>query len=408
MKILLINKFFYPKGGSETLFFNQAALLKKNGHEVCFFSMRHPENLPDPNDAYFLPYVDYEEPGPITARLKTAGRLLYSKEAQRRLTALIEREKPDIAHLHNIHHQISPSILPILKKHGIPVVMTLHDYKMVCPVYTLFRNGEICEDCGGMKYVHCALNRCTKSSLTKSLLNSLEMYLHHSFLRIYQNVDVFISPSMFLADKALDLGFKPRIRHLPNFMEVEAVSPVSSWEDRAIACFGRLSPEKGLPVLLKAVQGLDLECRIYGDGPERPRLEALAQELGLDNVRFEGHLSQPDLHARIQKTMFVVLPSIWYENHPYAVAEAFALGKPVVASRLGGLPEMVRDGLTGLTFNPGKPGELREKILHLRDNSEKISTMGKTAREFAEAHLSPNSHYDKLLTIYQELLSPTI
>jgi glycosyltransferase involved in cell wall biosynthesis len=404
MKILLINKYFYLRGGSETLFFNQANLLKNMGHEVCFFSMQHPKNLKDPNENYFLPYVDYDRPGSAQSSLQIAGRLLYSKEAQKRLSTLIQQERPDIAHLHNIHHQISPSILPLLKKNKIPVVMTLHDYKLICPVYTLFREGKICEDCRGKKYFHCTLNRCTKGSFAKSLLNSVEMYLHHSLLHIYRHVDVFISPSGFLANKAAEMGFKSPIRRLPNFMEIKTYSYRSNWEEKAIAFFGRLSPEKGLPVLLQAVQGLDIECRIFGEGPECRLIEDMIRENGLQNIRIFGHVSREKLNEHLQKVMFVVLPSLWYENYPYAAAEAFAMGKPVVASRIGGLPELVQEDITGLTFEPGDPFDLRQKILHLLENSEKIPAMGKRAREFAEDNLGPEAHYQELLNIYQELI----
>ncbi len=405
MKILLINKYFYPKGGSETLFFSQADLLKKNGHDVCFFSMQHPKNLKDSCDPYFLPHVDYDQPGSLQDRIKAAGRLLYSKTAQKKIEALIQQEKPDIVHLHNIHHQISPSILPVLKKHRIPVVMTLHDYKMVCPVYTLFRDGQVCEDCSGKKYIHCLRHRCTKHSLSKSLLNTLEMYLHHLLLNIYSQVDVFLSPSRFLAVKAAEMGFAPKIQLLPNFIDLDNVSPVYTWEEKAVAYFGRLSPEKGIPVLLDAFKGLDLECWIFGDGPERPRLEAMVHKNGLANIRFFGHLDREKLHRHLKKAMFVVLPSLWYENHPYAAAEAFALGKPVVASRIGGLPELVRDDQTGMTFEPGKAEDLRQKILHMLSNSARISAMGKKARAYAEETLGPESHYKKLLELYQKLIS---
>ncbi len=199
MKILLVNKFFFRKGGAETSLFKEAKLLKDNGHDVLFFSIAHPDNYNSSYSEYFVSRVDFDKVKTIRQKIMIAGRVLYSIEAKRKIERLIKVEKPDIAHLHNIYHQLSPSILHTLEKYDIPVIMTLHDYKLVCPVYTfLDNNGNICERCKSKRYYWCLLKKCNKGSLSKSFLNTLEMYLHHKILHIYNLVDLFISPSIIL------------------------------------------------------------------------------------------------------------------------------------------------------------------------------------------------------------------
>jgi len=401
MKVLLVNKFFFLKGGSETSLFDTAALLEKKGHAVSYFSMEHPENHESSYAKYFVSNVDYENPRSFSEKLKASVRILYSWEARKKLERLIDVEKPDMVHLHNIHHQISPSILHTLEKRDLPVVLTLHDYKMVCPVYTLMRDGRVCERCRQKRFYHCTIGLCCKGSFAKSLLNSLEMYLHHNWLHLYDRVDVFLSPSEFLKNKLLEMGFKGKIAHLPNVIDTTRFEPSYSWEGEKIAYFGRLSKEKGLYTLLRAVEGLPLECQIFGDGPEKENILRWITEKNLGNVRLWGHLTQEKLKEELRKAMFVVLPSQWYENNPLSVLEAFALGKPVVGARIGGIPELVRDGETGLTFEPGNIGELKKNILYLSNDSEKIMSLGKTARQHVERNYAPEIHYQKLMDIYK-------
>ncbi|MGD9345436.1 MAG: glycosyltransferase [Candidatus Aminicenantes bacterium] len=400
MKVLLVNKFFFLKGGSETSLFDTAALLEKRGHAVSFFSMEHPANRESQYAKYFVSNVDYDNPSSFSEKLKASIRILYSWEARKKLDRLLEKERPDIVHLHNIHHQISPSILHTLKKKDLPVALTLHDYKMVCPVYTLMRNGRPCEKCRHKRFYHCTTGLCCKGSFAKSLLNTLEMYLHHKWLHVYDLVDVFLSPSEFLRNKLLEMGFKGRIVHLPNVIDTAGFDPSYSWKEEHIVYFGRLSKEKGLYTLLQAAQGLPVECRIFGEGPERERLLQWIAEKKMDNVHLCGHVSQEKLKEEVRKAMFVVLPSEWYENNPLSVLEAFALGKPVVGARIGGIPELVRDEETGLTFEPGNAAELKKNILYLLDDSEKIMSLGKKARQHVERNNAPELHFQKLMNIY--------
>jgi len=405
MKILLVNKFFFFKGGSETAFFDTAQILKQKGHEVAFFSMHHSNNFESPYSKYFVDYIDYKEPHSLHEKIKGAVKLVYSLEAKNKIKKIIMDENPDIVHFHNIHSQISPSIISVLKKEKIPCVMTLHDYKLVCPVYTMLSKGKICERCSQEKFYHCFLNKCTKNSYSKSLLNTLEMYIHHNIMHVYDLIDEFISPSKFLINKIKEMGFSKNISYLPNPVFSQEFIYSYKWVSQTLVYNGRLSYEKGLHALLKAVKGLDVECRIYGDGPIKNELKRIKQKENLTNVFFYGHQSKERLMNQIKKAMFIVVPSEWYENSPYAVVEAFASGKPVIGSRIGGIPELIKENQTGLTFQPGNHYDLRKKILFFLNNPQKIIEMGKKARKFSEEKLNPIKYYDRLFDIYERILN---
>ncbi|MFA5410655.1 MAG: glycosyltransferase family 4 protein [Candidatus Omnitrophota bacterium] len=403
MKILLVNKFFYLKGGAEFVFFETAKLLKNKGHQIMFFSMDHPRNLKSEYGKYFVSNIDYGRKG-IKNIIFSSLRLLYSMQAKRRIEELISIEKPDIAHLHNIYHQISPSILHALKKYNIPIVMTIHDFKLVCASYLLFTGGHICEACRGGRYYQCFLKKCVKDSPVKSLLNTMEMYWHHKMLHIYDLVDIFISPSRFHKDKIREMGFKGKIIYLSNFINLKEYTPSYSSQEKSVVYLGRLSREKGLGVLLEAMKGIGAKLKIIGDGPLKKILFEKTRLENQKNVEFLGYKTLEELKKEIEKAMFLILPSECYENNPLSIMQAFALGKPVIASRNGGVPELVRDNETGLTFLPGDVGDLRAKILQLLKDRAGQERMGREARRMIEENCSSEVHYKKLLGIYNSVL----
>lgn len=402
MKILAVNKFFYLKGGSESVFFDTSKLLLSKGQRVVHFSMDHPSNFDSPQSRYYVSSLEFSESAGLLRKAKTAGRILYSIEAKRKFESLLVDENPDIVHLHNIYHQISPSILHVCRKHNIPTVMTLHDYKLVCPVYTLFTEGKVCEMCLGGRFHWCVLKKCNHDSVWRSLVNTAEMYLHHKILRIYDCVDAFISPSEFLREKLTQTVYSDKVDYIPNFMWVDEISPSFSCDDETILYFGRLSREKGLHTLLDALTGLDVRCTIIGDGPQKAELIRKAETAGLSSVSFIGHMPWNDLMEKLKRSLFVVLPSLWFENSPRSVFEAFAHGKVVLGARIGGIPELVRDLQTGMTFKPGDPADLREKIVYLLGHKKEIIEMGKRARRVVEDRFNPEVHYRKLQEIYRK------
>jgi len=372
--------------------------------------MQHPENLPCKTSNYFMPYVDLVNSTGFIPQLKTAGRILYSFDAKKRLSKLLDKYHIDIAHLHNIYHQISPSILNELKKRKIPIVMTLHDYKMVCASYSMLADEKPCEACSGGRYFEAVRKSCVKGSRAKSILGAIEMYLHHKILNIYDNVDIFISPSLFLKNKLKEMAFKKEIIHLPNFIDIKKFEAIKNENDKreehSIVYFGRLSSEKGLWTLFTAIkktQG-EVKLKVIGDGPIRDALEEEVKKESINNIVFLGYMKGEQLYKEIMKSKVVVMPSEWYENNPMSVLEAFALGKPVIGSRIGGIPELVRDNETGLTFEPGNAEDLSEKIKTILANESSLVEMGENARQFVESELNPEKHYQRLMEIYQGVI----
>jgi len=403
VKILLANKYFYRKGGSDTSFYETGRLLEKRGHKVIYFSMKHPRNLASPYERYFVSNVDYEKDG-IRNGVNASLKLLYSVEAKRKLEALIRDERPDVAHLHSVYHQISPSIIHSLKKNNVPVIMTLHDYKMVCASYSMLNNETACEACKNGRYYHCFLKGCVKASRAKSVLNTIEMYLHHKFLHIYDLVNLYISPSKFLKNKIIEMGFKREVTLLPYFMVLNEHIPQYSCKRKNIIYFGRLSREKGIITLIDAVKGLNTTLEIIGEGPIKERLEAKVKSQGLSNVKILGYKLGNDLKNAIRDSMFVVVPSEWYENYPFSVIESFSLGKTVIGSKIGGIPELVKDNDTGLTYEPGNVQDLKTKIQQLLSDPSTTLRMGKNGRDFVEQELNEQKHYQRLVEIYHRAI----
>jgi len=401
MKILLINKFLYPAGGDAISTLAAAGLLSSRGHKTVLWGMDHPSNMPLPHREHLISHVDLNRPGSIKDRIVTASNILYSFEAKEKIERIIEIERPDIAHLNNIYHQISPSILHSLKKADIPIVMTLHDYKMVCASYSMMAGGAICEACRDKRFYNCFLKKCVKNSRAKSLLNTLEMYLHHRLLHIYDLVDIFISPSRFLKSKLEEMGFRGKIIYLPNFVDIESFTPGFDSAGKAIVYFGRLSREKGLLTLIEAVKGIKaVSLKVIGDGPLKKELEEKTERENIKNVIFLGHKAEKELKEEVTKSIFVVLPSEWYENNPMSIIESFALGKPVLGAKVGGITELVRDNQTGLVFESGNVNSLRSKIKYLLNNPESVVEMGKAARVFVEKELNQDRYYEKLMSVY--------
>ena len=405
MKILLINKFFFSFGGSETAFFQAAQLLRDRGHQVIFFSMDHPRNRAARESPHFVRRVDFERMGGWKEKARAVKRILFGHDAQASLDELLRVEKPDIAHLHNIYHHLSPAIIATLKRHKVPVVMTLHDYKVVCPNYKMFVRGRTCERCRGSRYFWCLLGKCVKNDPLKSLVCSLEGLLHG---RTYARVDRFISPSRFLIAKVKDMGFNGRCVYIPNFFAPAHVEPAGGPLAPRVLFFGRLVEEKGISLLIEAMEGIPARCLIIGDGPGKAALQAQAAQRPAARIRFLGHQPGGVLQKAIRRSSLVVVPSLWYENNPFAIIESFSLGIPVVAARIGGIPELVIDRETGLLFAAGSSADLREKIALLLKDPGLGRTLAANARLHLERNFNASGHYEKLLALYRELIAAAV
>lgn len=403
MKILQVNKFLYRRGGAETHMLDLSQLLLSHGEEVGFFGTQSEKNLATPFNRYFIPYLEMREQKNWIEKAQTFGNILYSRIAAKNLNELLKYFRPDIAHLHNIYHHLSPSILPVLKKHGVPVVMTLHDYKLISPNYRLFDKGQICECVKGGRYYNCLKHKCVFNEFLPSLSATIEMYLH-KWLKIYEkNVDLFIAPSQFLKNKMVEFGQDAeKITVLPNFINLLSGStpPLGDY----LLYTGRLVEEKGLFTLLEAAKLMpEVPVRIMGTGPIHNDLFNKITLEQINNVKLVGYKSGTEWQRELDNARGYILPSIWYENYPVSVLEAAVRGKITFASRVGGLPEMIDDGVDGVLFEMGNAKELAQKIKEFWNNEEKLKQLGEKARQRVLQQNNPEKYYQKIMEIYQRL-----
>lgn len=407
MKILQINKFYYLKGGSERYFFNLCQILEKNGHQAIPFSMADSKNDYSEHSKYFINKVELNK-----FNLKNILKIFYNYDAVRRLKKLIKTEKPDMAHLHNIAHQISPAIINVLKKNNIPIVQTLHDYKLICPNYKLFNKGSVCKKCKGEKYYHCFTQKCVKNSYAKSFIGMCEAYWHKKILKAYDRVDLFIAPTQFVKDVCIEFGIPQEKIKVLNYFLTDDFFDISLCKESARAgqgdyllYFGRLSEEKGIDVLLDALRQSKrgLKLKIAGLGSYRKNIEDLMACYNLsDKVEFLGAKYGDELKEVIQNARAIVVPSIWFEVLGYVLIESMAMGKVVIASRIGGMQEFISDGVNGFSFEPGNTADLRGKIDNLADYD--LKEIGREARNMV-LRLNAEEHYEKIAPIYKSLLA---
>ena len=411
MHVLQINKFFYERGGTERYFFSVSRALEKRGHTVIHFSMQHPENLDSPYADYFVSQKDYANRGGGFGDVPSGISFVRSREAAKNLARLIDETRPDVAHLHNIYHQITPSIIPVLRGARVPVVMTLHDHKLICPNYSLFDGESYCYRCRGGRFHRAAAVRCNEGSFKRSLLLSVEAYWQ-KLTRVYDGVRFFLAPSRYLREMFLAEGYSTdRVVYLPPFVETgEDLGGAAARERGEIAAarlakryilyFGRLGAEKGLFTLLEAVSRVDVPLVVCGAGPLQGVLTERVARIGGGRVHFTGHLDKKELDGVVRAAAAVVLPSICAENAPYTVLEAMAAGVPTIVSNTGGLPELVLAG-GGLVFAAGNASELETRIRELWENPALGEEIGLRGKRFVEEGLTEKRHVEELETVYQ-------
>lgn len=400
MRILLVNKFHYLRGGSEKYYFELARLLKSKGHTVGFFSMKHEENITTGDPEYFVEEIDLN----TGSKLKALD-VIYSQENKRLMAKALEEFKPDIVHINNFQRQLSASIIDAIKEKNIPIVMTAHDLNPICPASIMLYNGEVCDDCITKGYSQCIKKKCVKGSTLKSTLGVMEKK-YYDIHKVFRKIDCIISPSEFIKNQLVNGKLKyNEIVTLHNFVN-ESERNEYVLGDYAFY-LGRLSKEKGILNLIEAIGDIpDAKLLIAGDGPERERIEAYISEHKLDGrITILGYQNQDSIHKYITNSRFVVIPSICNENCPYSVLEAMEIGKPIVASRIGGIPELIADGENGYLYKADDINELKEKLTLLLDDDEKVNSFAQKSRELYESYYSPDSYYNELIKIYNKVMS---
>lgn len=426
MKILLVNKFHYRKGGAETYYLTVGSELERMGHEVAYFSMKHPNNLPCKWDKYFVTQREYNDVKNPLSAVRDGIALIYSPEAKRNFQALCEEFRPDVVHLNNVHRQITLSILdaPYLKEHHVPVFYTAHDYVTICPGYLMLDGeGRVCDAClEDGKYRHCIENRCVKGSRAKSALAALEASFnrsHHSNERI----DRVIAPSRFMRSKLIEGGWpEGKVLALQNFADDAILArasgvagDVTDRESPYLLFFGRLSAEKGVDVLLRAFDAAapslprDMRLIVVGDGPDAAEFRELAASLdSASRIEFAGYQTGDALQTYVERTSLAIASSRCRENMPYSIVEAFAAGTPVVGTRIGGIPELVADGVTGFTCEPGDVATMADAMVRGAEaflDAPVYVRMQESCRAYVRENCSRDKFMDQLVELYEEAVN---
>ncbi|MBS1573973.1 MAG: glycosyltransferase family 4 protein [Bacteroidetes bacterium] len=413
MKILLVNWSWYPTGGDWTYVDNVRALYEMHGHQVIPLSTVNDKNIPAKQPAYFTSSPDYKQLNKnknLVNSYKAVKNSIVSSEALKKVEQALAENDIQIAHLHNIHHYITPAIIWKLKKAGVKVIWSLHDYKIICPESLFISNGKICEKCIKGNFFNCALNKCKKNSFAASTLASIEAFFYHKS-GIYNKVDAYLCPSAFLKNKFRNFGFDDSrlfvsnlcydISLIDNFIKNYSAAPTEKY----ILYVGRIEQVKGVRTLINAVKGTAIKLKIAGTGAADKELKELVATEKINNVEFLGFQSKESVFELTLHSKFVVCPSEWYENFPYSIIESFLFSKPVVGSTIGGIPELVQNGETGYLFEAGNVNDLQEKLTTLWNDDVLIREMGLKARQHVYDIVNFEKHWTKLNFVINSILN---
>lgn len=399
MRILHVNRYAYNFGGAETYMLGCQAAQRRAGHDSEVFGMAHERNPDHRYGRYFPPYIDIRgETDEPANRLLATGRLLWSRSANQGLRRVIEDFQPDVAHVHGVYNEVSPSVLWELNRAQVPTVMTVHDYKLVCPRQDMLRHGSLCEACGGEQFFNIVRYRCKDGSVGASGALMAESYLHR-WMGSYDTVSRFLSPSRFLRDKLVQYRVDAaRVEVLTNFVDTTSIAPATG-HGNGILYAGRLDSPKGVDVLIQAAAHLpEVPVTIIGKGPGEEQLRN--QAAGLPNVTFLGHQSKEAVLQAMRTVSATVLPARWHENQPMSILESFAVGTPVISTAVGGIPELVLDGDTGWLMERDDPAALTRLMAEAAGDPEESRRRGLRGRLLVEGAHNPDAHMADLMRAY--------
>jgi glycosyltransferase involved in cell wall biosynthesis len=390
MKILLVHNAYCESGGEDVAFDAERRLLESAGHQVVIYRRTNEE---------IETYSGFE-------RLALVSRVVWAKDARQDIAALLRQEKPQLAHMHNTFMMVSPSVYSACREVGVPVVQTLHNYRLLCPAANFFRKAHVCEECVEHSLWRGIRHGCYRDSRPATMTVALMLALHRRWRTWMEMVNGYIALTEFARQKFISGGLPAdNVSVKPNFVHPDPGERAGSGEYALFV--GRLAPEKGLHILLASWERLhnSLPLHVVGDGPMRTRLEAQAVECGLANILFRGRLTRSAVWEAIKGAKFLILPSECYENFPVTVAEAFACGIPVICSRHGAMQEIVSDSRTGLHFTPGSPEDLAQKVEWASTHPGRMAEMGKEARREYESRYASERNYSLLMEIYRRVLA---
>lgn len=412
MKILLVNYRYFISGGPEKYMFNIKKMLEDNGHEVIPFSIHSNKNVKTKYSKYFVEPIGGRDATYFDEVKKTPKsiwqmltRSIYSFEVESAIKREIKDVKPDLVYIIHFVNKLSPSVITGARKTGIPVVLRLSDYFLLCPRFDFMYEKKVCEECLTKGYVSCIKKRCVKGSLFASIIRVFSMKFHKA-INVYKGVYAFITPSEFLKKKLSLNGFdEDKIYCIPTF--TSSKTKVGNPEIGSYGLyFGRVTEEKGVETVIKAYEKLpEYTVKIMGDDTteEATKLKNYVKKHKIKNVEFLGFKSGEELENIIKAARFTLIPSIWYDNLPNTALESFQYSKPVIASNIGSLPELVIDGENGYLFNPSDEEDLIKKIKML-DDDKLVKKMGEASRRRLENRFSPNAHYEALMKVFNEAI----
>lgn len=405
MRILLAHNNFTIQGGAEVFFHEIARVLEAQGHEVAMFSAAEEGTLDTPWASYFPEVADHKGGG-VLAKAARLPKVIYNRNAKAAFARLIADFKPDVVHAFAIYVRLTPSILDAAREAGVPVVLSCNDYKHICANYKLFHHGRTCDDCLGGRFTSVLRNRCCHGSTALSAASMLEAMAHDRMDIWRKNVDIFLFASRFMAQKTEEFWGKGRVQidFLRNPFDAQKYHVPANVGDYFLY-FGRLIDEKGVDVLMEAAR-LCPEARVVvvGDGPDLAKLEAEAASL--DNVDVVGPAWGDALAEWLHGARAVVVPSVWHENFPYVIFQAFAASTPVIGSRRGGIPELIEAGDHGWTYEATDAAALADRmgeVLALPDT--RIAQMGAAAADYTRREFNDESLYATLMKIYQRVVT---
>lgn len=414
MKILIVNYRHYISGGPERYLFNVVELFKSKGHKVITFSVKNERNIPSEYEDYFLDPLgignetsakDYR--GKFWLYFKIISRYFYSFQSRKKLSALIRDTNPDIIYIIYYRALISPSIIDEAKKHKIPVIHRLSDFGKICANNVLFnyKTSEVCERCisgtklNGIKY------KCEHNSYLHSTIKVVAGYIE-KIIRTNEKTDAFIITSKFSMQKFIEGGLaKDKLFYVPTFFPIQKLNSNSITYEPFAVYFGRIDFDKGVHIAIKAFNDIDLKLYIIGDSTDIEYLNRLKKLVKTTNIHFLGALDFKELSEYLKKCLFVVVPSLWYDNLPNTILESYAFSKAVVASNEGSLKYMVKDNVTGLLFKRNDPISLRLKISLLLENKQLAQTLGENAFNELLVEYNEDKHYKNLINIFESKIS---
>jgi len=400
MKILMVNKFLYPRGGSESYMLYLAEHLKKIGHEVEYFGMYDENNTVGNSKGLYTQNMDFHSKG--LGRFLYPFKIIYSFEAKKKIMQVIDDFKPDIVHMNNINFQLTPSIIYGIKKRGIPLVQTVHDYQMICPNHLLynFDKNTPCEKCVRGSHINCIKNKCIHASVIKSIIGVIEAKFY-SLLKTYKKVDLFVCPSHFLERKLLSAKkyYEGKTKTIHNFIDKEKFLNKDRKENSYIVFVGRLSKEKGIENIAMAAKLLgEYKFVVAGSGPDENILK------DIPNITLAGFLTGDALLELMGKAKVLLLPSVCYENCPLSILEAHCMGVPVVTMNSGGMAELVKDGVTGTLVKDATPEGIALKIKETIENQDYYNTLKENCKNEKDNILSVEDYSDILIKEYEKLI----